>query len=84
MACFRILLVTQSGAKAACHKKQHVKYRIPIDLRGTRHSNGSSEIVTENYTKALHKPHIQLQITLPISHPYTLQPLTDTLKWRRR
>jgi hypothetical protein len=80
MACFRILLVTQGGAKVACHKKQHVKYRVPIDPRDTFHSKGNSEMVTENYTKVRHKPHIQLQITLPISHPYTLQPLTDTLK----
>ena len=84
MACFRLFLVIQSGPKAACHKKQHVKYRVPIDPRGTRHSNSSSEMVTENYMKALHKPHIQLQITLPISHPYTLQPLIDTLKLGRR
>lgn len=45
MARFRILLFIQSGAKAACQKKQYVKYRVPNDPRGTRYSNGSSEMV---------------------------------------
>jgi len=84
MTCFRISLVIHSGAKVACHKKQQVKYRVLIDPRSIRHSNSSSEMVTANYTKALHTPHIQLQISLPISHPYTLQPLTDNLKWWSR
>jgi hypothetical protein len=48
MTCFRILHVIQSGAKADCHKKQHVKYRVQMTL-ATPFT--VIEMVIENHTK---------------------------------
>jgi hypothetical protein len=45
MARLSILDFIQGGARAGCHKKQHVKDQVPNDPRGTSYSNGSSETV---------------------------------------